>query len=315
MRKYSSITRVNSRQASRTKVLVRYVLIIAGIIALGLIVPKFFSFVGEVVMSPYHASRAWVSTSGSSLPQYLRDRSTLLDEIDNLKREVAAEKGTDQSMRKLIHENASLRELLAADGSDRIAARVIARPNSLPYDLIQIDQGSKDGIIKRAPVFLGRDQVIGYVTHVSREYSFVQLVTTPGFASTVFIVGPDIYTNAEGMGGGVMRVRVPQGVLLEKGNLVLLPAVNSGVYGEIISVEAIPTQPQQYGYLSPNIPLQSMRYVAVGTEPIVTPTFEEVQEVVDSQLEELFVISVPEDQLVGDIATSTATSTEEEEIE
>lgn len=313
MRKYSSITRVNSRQVSRTKILVRYVVIVAGIIILGLAVPKVFSFIGEVALSPYHTARQWVLNSGSSLPQYLRDRSVLIEQIEDLKKEVATEKGTELSMRKLINENASLRELLATDGSDRIAARVIARPNSLPYDLIQIDQGSKDGIVRLAPVFLGRDQVIGYITHVSREYSFVQLVTTPGFASTVFIVGPDIYTNAEGMGGGVMRVRVPQGVSLKKGNLVLLPAVNSGVYGEIISVEAIPTQPQQYGYLSPNIPLQSMRYVAVGTEPIVTPTFEEVQNVITSKLESLFVVVVPEDQLVDETSTSSATSTEENE--
>ncbi|MCA9365766.1 rod shape-determining protein MreC [Candidatus Kaiserbacteria bacterium] len=304
---------MNSRQVSRTKILVRYVVIVAGIIILGLAVPKVFSFIGEVALSPYHTARQWVLNSGSSLPQYLRDRSVLIEQIEDLKKEVATEKGTELSMRKLINENASLRELLATDGSDRIAARVIARPNSLPYDLIQIDQGSKDGIVRLAPVFLGRDQVIGYITHVSREYSFVQLVTTPGFASTVFIVGPDIYTNAEGMGGGVMRVRVPQGVSLKKGNLVLLPAVNSGVYGEIISVEAIPTQPQQYGYLSPNIPLQSMRYVAVGTEPIVTPTFEEVQNVITSKLESLFVVVVPEDQLVDETSTSSATSTEENE--
>ena len=114
---------------------------------------------------------------------------------------------------------------------------MIARPNSLAYDLMQIDRGSDHGITVGVPVYSGLDTVVGVVVEVSAKYSFVELFTTPGFESTAYIIGPNVFSNLEGVGGGVARVKLPQGVPLDVGQLVLMPGVSNGVYGEIISVE------------------------------------------------------------------------------
>jgi hypothetical protein len=131
-------------------------------------------------------------------------------------------------------------------------------------------------------------------------------VTTPGFISSAYVIGPDIYTFAEGVGGGVLRVRIPQGILLQTGDLVVLPALDSGVYGDVSLVEAVPTQPEQFGYVSADIPLQSLYYVSVGAEPIVTYMFEQAEKVVADAKSGLFTVAVPPDILVTPEHSSTS---------
>jgi hypothetical protein len=155
-------------------------------------------------------------------------------------------------------------------------------------------------------VFLGSDQVVGFVSKVFEKTSLVTLVTTPGFISSAYVIGPDIYTFAEGVGGGVLRVRIPQGILLQIGDLVVLPALDSGVYGDVSLVEAAPTQPEQYGYVSADIPLQSLYYVSVGAEPVVTHTFEQAEKVVADAKSALFTVAVPSNILVTPEHASTS---------
>ena len=136
------------------------------------------------------------------------------------------------------------------------------------------------------------------------------LITTAGFTSSAYVLGPNIYTFAEGMGGGVLRVRVPQGILLQQGDLVVLPAIDSGVYGEVSSVVAAPTQPEQYGYVTTSIPLQSLYYVSIGREPMVTHTYAEAEVVVNDVSSRLFTVDLPLGVLVTpEVATSSATNT------
>lgn len=276
-----------------------------------MLLPGLFTMVTSTVLYPVHVARLWIQESTGSFPQFFRDRKTLLDEITLLERQLSTQTGSVLTIRRLQTENTTLRTMLGASTTERRLASVIARPNTLPYDVLQIDVGSAAGIVENAPVFLGRDQVIGFVSHVSEQYAFVQLVTTAGFESTAYIIGPDIYTRAEGMGGGVMRVRVPQGVRLEVGNMVVLPAVESGVYGTVSHVEALPTQAEQYGYVTPDTPLQSIRFVSVGLTPIKEQSFVAVQQQVQQVQRDLFVVPVPPELLMQvnyTDASSTATS-------
>jgi hypothetical protein len=101
-------------------------------------------------------------------------------------------------------------------------------------------------------------------------------------------------------------VRIPQGILLQPGDLVVLPALDSGVYGAVSLVEAVPTQPEQFGYVSADVPLQSLYYVSVGAEPIVTHNFERAEEVVADVKSSLFQVALPDGVLVTP-ETSTTT--------
>jgi cell shape-determining protein MreC len=300
---------VNSRHTSRNKKIQRILILGAITLALLFAVPKVFSFAVSVVMSPAHSMQTWFTYSGGSLPQYLRDRSALINEMNDLKSSQAAQSGERFTVELLSAENNELRELLGDKEEKRIVAGIIGRPNKLPYDVLVLDKGSEDGIVENAPVFIGDSTVIGIVDKVFAKSSVVELITTPGFSVSVFIFGPNIYTNAEGIGGGQLRVGVPQGIKLSEGDLVILPSVASGVYGEISVVDSIPTRPEQYGYVSPKTPLSSLRLVSVGDSPLEPVTFEQAQAIVAETQSTVFEVPVPEGILITTNGSSTATST------
>lgn len=319
MKKFSSITRVNSRHTSRNKKIQRILILSVVILALLFAVPKVFSFAASLVMSPIHGVQSWLAYSSNSFPQYFRDRGALIKEIDALKSNQAAQSGERFTVQLLSAENKELRGLLGDKEEERIVAGIIGRPNKLPYDVLILDKGSEDGIIENAPVFIGDSTVIGMVDKVFQKSSVVELITTPGFTVSVYIIGPNIYTNAEGIGGGQMRVGVPQGIPLSVGDLVILPSIASGVYGSISVVDSVPTRPEQYGYVSPDIPLSSLRLVGVGDSPLEPVTFEEAEAIVSETQSALFEVPVPEGVLIttngSSTATTTATSTATSSIE
>lgn len=214
--------------------------------------------------------------------------------------------GVRVSLELVRSENQQLRELLnLPNNENRHLARVVSRPESLPYDVLQIDAGGRDGIIMNAPVYHGTGQVMGFVSYVAPYYSLVTLVTSPGQKGTAFVFGPDVYARTEGMGGGVLRVRIPQGVSVVKDDIVVLPAAVSGYYGKISHVEARPTEPQQYAYVPLDTSLQSIRYVSVGLEPLSPLDFTIVQERVENASSTIFLVDVPPAMQEIEWATST----------
>jgi cell shape-determining protein MreC len=280
-------------------------------ILLAYTVPQFVRFSVALFWLPYDAVRLWVLESQDSLPTYLRERHTLDARIRELEGALAIARGSEQTVTKLEYENQELRTLLGAVPEARILARVIARPNQLPYDVVMIDRGERNGVLLHAPVYTGRDQIIGFVTKVFDRTSHVTLVTTPGFEATAYVYGPNIYTTTEGMGSGVLRVRVPQGIALNETDLVIFPAIDSGVFGSIIRVETSPTKPERYGYVLADTALQSLQYVSVGRESVQTHSFAEAQAVVAETAARLFSIDVPVASLVTPETFPSGTSSDE----
>jgi cell shape-determining protein MreC len=276
------------------------------------VVPKFVRGVVGLVLYPFEVTRIWFLESSDSLPSYIRERRILVEELENLKQQVAISAGTENTLAKLQTENEQFRLLCEAVPDERVIARVVGRPPQLPYDVLMLDRGFEHGVIEQAPVYVGSDQVIGYISRVYEKTALVTLVSTAGFESMAYIIGPNIYTYAEGMGGGMLRVSVPQGVPLTLGDTVILPAIDSGVYGAIAEITTSPTQPEQYGFVPMVNNLQSMQYVSIGREAIVPHSYEEAEVLVEKVRSELFRVELPPGVLVTPelIATSTATSTD-----
>ena len=323
MKRYSSTTKANYRHTSRKSGRL-WLGIAASIIIFGLIFPWFISVVSSVVLYPFHATSTWIKTSDGMFPLYLRSRSELVREVEALRTELATTAGTQLSIRRLMEENIQLRGMAnaaAVDDDTRLVARVLARPGQLSYDLLQIDRGAKDGVKVGAPVYTGVDTVLGLVVQVYETYAFVDLFTSPGFESTAFIFGPNVFSPIEGIGGGVARVRLPQGVSIREGQLVILPGVSSGVYGEIARVENEPTQPEQYGYITPPVAINNLLYVSVGQNAVETRSNTEIDEALRAMLRESMRLSttsimlltasssIPIDPLIDEVPT-TSTSTD-----
>lgn len=312
MRKYSSITKGNSRRIFRNKELVTVALLSVCVLCALALAPKVFGFFGSFVIMPVVEVRSWIAESSGALPTYLRDRSSVLADMRELRRQLADHAAARVSLAALTKENEALRDMLAATTTPRIAAGVIGRPTSLPYDVFLIDRGRDDGIEPEAPVYSAGDRVIGFVAEAYADSSLVVLVTSPGLASTVYVYGPDIYTTALGMGGGSLRISVPQGITLTKGDPVVIPSLDGGIYGTIAVIDSEPSRPEQYGYVSIETPLAGIRYVTVGATPRTSMTFEKAKEVVESLRADILTVPVPHGMLVDtDNSTSTATSTDD----
>lgn len=232
----------------------------------------------------------------------------------------APEKATPDQLAELAtlqEENERLR--LFSDDED-ILAGVIGRPTALPYDVLFIDKGSQDGVVVDAPVYAENDAAIGFIAAVYEHNALVALLSTPGYVSTVYVYGPNIYTTALGQGGGVSRIHVPQGVALAVGDPVVMPSLARGIYGSISAVDSVPERPEQYGYLTSAIPLSSLRFVAVGKTPLRTMSFEEARAAVDAARRDFLQVEVPPEALIdlesGTSATTTIeTATSSETIE
>jgi cell shape-determining protein MreC len=302
-------TRLSSKQAKQKRI--TRVLLGAGVVLLlGLILPFMFTFAGRVIMYPIHVTNDWFRTSPARLPMFLREQDELLDEIKRLENELAIAQSTDLTQRRLFEENLWLRDLLHAKQKDRIAAAVIARPTEIPYDLMQIDKGSDEGVKEGAPVYVGADNVIGIVRSTAPHYAFVELFTTPGFSATAYISGANVMTTLEGYGGGVARVSVPQGVPLTVGNLVYIPSIEPGVFGRVAYVENRPTQPEQYGYITLPQPVAGIRYVAVASDIVAPVQPPEVEARVRQLINDALIVDTKSFNFASTSATSsTATAT------
>lgn len=306
MKRSSLTTRANSRRISRNKKLQRIAFAGAGVVLVLIILPSLFSFVASVVFSPINAVKTYLVESTGSLPAYFRQRTELINEIDTLRQQLTDKNASRYTANQLSRENEELRALLHAQEELRVLAGVIGRPSVLPYDALLLDRGTAHGVYDNAPVFIGDNAVIGFVAKAYAHSAVVKLVTTPGLTSSVYIIGPNIYTNAEGIGGGQMRVGVPQGINLQEGDLVVLPSFSSAVYGTVSVVESVATQPQQYGYVSPEIPIASLRLVSVGQPRTEAITFEEAQTVVQEARDDLFMVPVPDEILVTPESATTS---------
>lgn len=301
--------KVRSQHNSKQQKLYRAVLLLVVLFSLSLVIPAAVTAISRVVLYPVYAVQIWFQDSTASLPTFLREKNELHKEIEDLKSQLALAASSDVTQQRLFEENVWLRELLSAQREDRIAAAVIARPNQLPYDFLQVDKGNNDGVQIGAPVYVGIDNVIGVVAHTDDNFSFIELFTTPGFEATSFVSGANITATLEGYGGGVARVRVPQGVSLSIGNVIHVPSIQPGVFGRISYIESQPTQPEQYGYITMSKPIANINYVAIGRETLQPATADFIREQVDSILEQSLIV-----EGVNEMIINSSSSTDEEII-
>lgn len=311
MKTYLSKTKASSRHSRARRAIWTKIIWIGVALATLFIARSIIGSVVSYVTVPVHAFREYMAHSSAAFPSYIRDRSALLDRIEELEDEVVARNGMREMVTYLEAENDELREGAGIAAGETIAAGVIARPPYTPYDTIILDRGYDDGIVAGAPVYYGAGLALGYVRTVEAHHAFVTLFSSPNVETTAYIFGPDIFTTAYGEGGGIIRLSVPQGIRIQEGDLVALPSLEKGVIGAVRSVVSVSTEPEQRAYVQLETPLQSLRMVRVGKASHMPPSFEEALRGLSDTRDTLFTVPVPPDQ----IATTTESMSEEESVE
>jgi cell shape-determining protein MreC len=300
MKNFSSRTRESSPRNYRERIWWKPLLWVIGAFLVLFFAKGILSTVAGAVTTPFFFLRHYIETSSATVPSFFRSRVELLSQVQSLEAQIQGEEGRDAAFALLKEENEDLKNLfLGSTTSPNILAGVISRPPYTPYDTLIIDKGADDGVTLYAPVYFGKKVGGGYIRSVSHRTALVTLFSSPGAESTVYVFGPDIFTSAHGEGGGVVRISIPQGMPVEKGNVVVLPSLGAGILGTVDHVRSVPTEPEQHAYVIFDIPLQSIRIVSVGTSPVRSVPFEEAQEAVEVAEERLFTVEIPAEYQVG----------------
>lgn len=314
MKKYSLTTKANLRHTSPSSK--RLLLTLATAVLLLVffyVIPKAFTSISAIAVEPFLQIGYWVENSGGAIPSYLRGVQVLREERDELEEKLLEYQSASTTIAYLESENKELQALLGKDPKDKIFASVLQKPPAVAFDLLVVNKGTKEGIVKNSGVYGPGGQAIGFVTEVYANTAVVSLLSTPGLVSTVYVYGPDIYTTAIGQGGGVIEVHVPQGVALEVGNAVVVPGLEAQVYGTVVAVEADPTKPELYGAVTTAVNYQEIKSVLIDELALPELTFEETREIVAEVYQtEVLEQPIPEAILTSvPVATSTATTTED----
>ena len=317
MKKHSLKTKKNFLHIFKTKTKTIKVITFFGLVLVAMwLFAQLFTFAGSVVFVPFKVLDSWLTEGTGRVSVFFRDRNQLADELERLEAELLTYADEAAIIASLEDENNRLKRFsvtLASQGeqtasaTDLIMAGVIGLPGDLPYDSVIIDRGREDGIQPGAIVFSGPRKAIGMVEKVMAKSSLVVLVTTPGVESTVYILGPNIYTTAVGEGGGVLRVSVPQGITLAVGQSVIVPGLSGGVFGTIGVVDKKdPVHSVQYGYVSTEQPIFSTRLVGVSPRATSPLSFAEAREVIAKAKLDIVKVPVPGDILI-DASTTIIT--------
>lgn len=294
MKNFSSRTRESSPRNSKGNPWKPFLWIVGAFLVL-VFAKEILGSVASVITAPVFSVRHYIETSAGTVPVFFRSQRDLLAQIRDLEFQIQNGEGASAVQKYLERENEELRKLSSGTTtSPVILAGVVARPPFTPYDTLIIDRGEADGIVRYAPVYIGEHQAAGYVREVSKRNALVTLFSSPDAEATVYVFGPNIFTQAYGEGGGVVRISVPQGMSVAEGDVVLLPGLDAGVLGTVDYVESMPTEPEQRAYVIFDTPLQSVRIVAVGTSPVRPTPFAEAEATVAEAERGLFSISVPE---------------------
>jgi len=239
---------------------------------------------------------------------YITDRDTLREEVMKLKGELLTRDAESETMVRLRAENEALRNVLGRMETDeRIAAAVIAQPPFMPYDALLIDRGSEDGIKEGAVVYHYGNRAVGVVGTAYPKSALVTLFSTPDIETTVYILGPDIFTKAYGMGAGTIRVSVPQDIELSEGDVVVLPSLETGILGTVTTVDKKITEPEQHGFIVADESLQSLRVLSIARDVITQVSFEEALQNIQAQEYQLLPVAIPEDLLIEQDVYATTT--------
>lgn len=256
--------RTNFQQRSRRgqRIAVRLVLVLTALVLTLALWPGPFARALSFVTAPLFEARVWVLDIGASIPRYFSDRSRLIAEIESLRSDLA-EDGSMRAELDALRQSHNLIQEATEGGEDRIVADVIRTPPETPYDTLVVAAGSDAGILSGAYVYSGRT-AIGQVAVVNPKTSLIVLFSTPGVHVPVYLWGDaSVFAQAEGQGGGVVRVGVPQGLSIKEGDAVTLPLPGTAVFGTINHIEADATNPEQYAYITQEDALRSIRFVAI----------------------------------------------------
>lgn len=278
MKTFSSGMKTSFRRRTKRR---RWIVVVAAVAALFVALTFLrgpLGYVASYGMTPLRASALSADGFLGKVAGYFKGVNALVAERNALRDSTIAQDAETQTFAARAADATMLAEV---DVPGRIPAGVLFAPPHTPYDTLVIDQGSADGVRRGRIVYAPGSIAIGTVLEARANSSVVGLFSSPGVRSRVYVHGPNVAAEAEGRGGGVIQISVPQGIMVSEGDQVVLPTLSPSVFGEVSSVEANPANPATYAYVTLPIALSSLRFVSVSGTEYASPSLQDLEAVVE----------------------------------
>ena len=200
-----------------------------------------------------------------------QENQELRERVDELE----GERSADTSERRSLREALAVLDVPWLGDVPAIGARVVGAPVSNLEQTVELDKGSADGIAEGMPV-VAADGLVGRVAEVSSRRSRVRLVTDPGSAVGVRLVGSGDPGSAEGEGPDrdLSVLFVEPGTEVEPGELVVTSGLEGAAFpadvpvGHVVEAAVRPGELSQDVTLRPAADLGKLELVRVLQWPV-----------------------------------------------
>jgi rod shape-determining protein MreC len=189
------------------------------------------------VGQPFWGVKNTFSAFFSDKTSLLRSKLSLIQENNDLKKQIA-DNSEQQSLFNLIkNENNDLKSLLNRKNESKdVLATVLLKPYFSPFDTLIIDQGSTEGISVGDKIKSG-NTYIGYISEVYGNSSKAILYSSYGEKVKVLIGKNNIEKEAVGRGGGNFSIEVPRETDVKEGDPIIIPSISPNIFGVVEKID------------------------------------------------------------------------------
>jgi len=206
-----------------------------------------------------------VVTFWDSNIEVFRSKKSLIEENNNLLAEIESSRKDLLFLDLAKKENETLKDLLNRKKlkDNLILASVLVKPGFSPYDTLIVDAGKNDNISVGELVMAGASVFIGEVAEVYDSSSKIKLYSSPGEKINVLVGPNNILKEAQGIGDGNFKIEVPKEVGVKVGDSVVIPSINTNVFGIVEKVESKETDSFQTVLFKNPVNIHELKFVEV----------------------------------------------------
>ncbi|MFH1402297.1 MAG: rod shape-determining protein MreC [Patescibacteria group bacterium] len=195
-------------------------------------------------------------------------KNDLMEENEFLKNELTELNLKLVNKKLILIENEQLKEILGRKNENQklILANIISKPILSPYNSLILDIGKNYEIKKGDKVLVGSDIIIGEIEEVYYKTAKVKLYSFAKDKMVVAVGFEKILSNAEGKGGGVFEIKLPNNVETKVGDTVTLPEMDLMILGIIEDIVVNPEDPFQTILFKSPVNIFELRWVQILQE-------------------------------------------------
>lgn len=214
--------------------------------------------------NPLWQLRLRISRGTSELALFTSKRA-LIDERETLEKENERLKLFEIENKALQQENKQLRSLLnVGPENERSLSATLTRPSQSAFDTIMIEGGNDRGFQVGNIIFANNFVVLGRIVEIYARVSKVVLFSSANVKTQVLVGENSIALTALGHGGQNFIIKLPEGALVSRGDLLILPGLERTVLGVVGDITPGTDETTKTLIARSPVNMQELRFVLVS---------------------------------------------------